>query len=292
MNFRFTPQTAREVVEHATCTLCPVVDRITGDNRRALAHIEEMDRPAVYVATFKDDNRTYTYVGMTGCAQERPLGPHLAGADHIYVIADAEDRLDRRDLMVLERSGFAWLETLNGYAPTHQERPNAEAVGQRRFAQLQGFLSSALLIVQARGWEFQTVPAGQLARHPRAYDEMARVTDRSFPPGGDIVRLSKVGVHARAIWLGEAAGLILFPQSTVRREIVRSAPKILGARREELVHTGVLTQGDWGEYRLSRMLWFDNFTAAGAFVTGSCTTLRDWRLVRRLGSDPGLHLVP
>jgi hypothetical protein len=45
-----------------------------------------MDRPALYFATFTDKSSRFTYVGMTGCAQHRPVASHLEGADRIYLM--------------------------------------------------------------------------------------------------------------------------------------------------------------------------------------------------------------
>lgn len=282
MNIRFNSDTAAEAVERATgAELRPLVSRVAGEDRRALRHIEQLDRPAAYFATYTVEGGTAVYVGLTGCAQERPaVGQHLAGRntpDFVHVITEAEDRLDDRDVQVLERSLFARFDRLRGYAPRNRQRPTAQAVGQDRFSHLQMFLGSALLAIQSAGWLFQNTTPFALSASPGSFDDIVYNPLRHGALEGELAHLEKSGAVAQAVWMGPNRGMVVLEDSTVRRKIVPSAQKVLGARREELVFSGHLFVGHWGEYQVRRKLWFDTPTAAAEFITGSSGTLKDWK---------------
>lgn len=276
----FNPNTNPGTIERVTaCALRPVVDRISGNPRQALRNANDLDRPAIYLATFDRDHVTQVYVGMSSCVRDRLAGEHVAGASQVLVISDAEHRLSREDLMVLERAVHGWLEKLRGYMTMNGLSPNAEAVGPARFGELQLFLASALALIQQQGWLFTEISARGLQIPPKAFDELASFHRHRFVAGGEEIEIAKAGVTARAQWLGDGVGLFLLPGGQVRREVVSSGPKILAARREELLYQGHLALDENGDYRVIYPLRFATLTAAGEFVTGASAGPEHWRIV-------------
>lgn len=115
-------------------------------------------------------------------------------------------------------------------------------------------------------------------REPHAFDDLVRWHDDRANPKGELLEISKSGITARVIWMGEQKGAFVLRDSLVRREIVPSAPRILAARREELLYGGYLGVERYGDYRVRYPLWFPTLGAAAEFVTGSSANRKDWHL--------------
>ena len=261
----------------------PAVTRVAGDDRRDLANVLDLDRPAAYIAVFQPTAGNYEfYVGHTGCGQDRPaVGPHLELAEQIIVITDEAGNLTVADAEVVERAIWATLRGL-GYC-VRGYIPNAGRVRQQRYDLLQLFRASSLIAVKGAGWLFGEVSANRLIATPN----QSGATFYNFGlghPDGDEVTLDKVGVHAKGVRL-PSGEFVLLAESQIRKATVPSAGNLLGAMREELVHGGWLKSTPYAYYVLRRPLVFASLTAAAQFVTGSTSTASDWTPV-----DPRAHL--
>ncbi len=264
----------------------PVVTRVAGEDRRDLASVLDLNRPAAYIGVFQPEAGVFDfYVGHGGCGQQRPaIGPHLELAEQILVITDAAGNLTVTDAEVVERSIWTTLRGLNynvrGYIP------NAGHVGQQRYDLLQLVRASSLIAIKSAGWLFGEVSANRLITTPN----QAGATFYNLGlghPDGDEVTLDKVGVHARGVRL-PSGEFVLLTDSQIRKVTVPSAGNLLGAMREELFHSGWLKPTSCAHYILRRPLVFASPTAAAQFVTGSTSTASDWEPVN---PGPRLRLV-
>ena len=264
----------------------PVVTHVAGDDRRDLASVLDLNRPAAYIGVFQPKAGAFDfYVGHGGCGQQRPaIGPHLELAEQILVITDAEGNLTVADAEVLERSIWATLRGL-GYS-VRGHIPNAGRVGQQRYDLLQVFRANSLVAIKSAGWLFGEVNANRLIATPNQSGATFYNLGLGHP-AGDEVTLDKVGVQARGFRMPDG-GFVLFADSQIRKATVPSAGNLLGAMREELFHSGWLKSTPYAHYVLRRPLVFASPTAAAQFVTGSTSTASDWEPVN---PGPRLRLV-
>ena len=274
--------------------LRPVVHRVAGEDRLALRGILELGQPAVYVAMFAHGSDAMScYVGSTGCGQKRPaLGAHLGEPDlatEIFVITDARNGLAVRDVRVLERTLYAKLAEMMDWK-MRCELPVAGPVGLLRFERLQLFSAAALVAIKQESWAFADVPAHRLVSSPARFGNVLYDYFQGAPVGEEIV-LQKVGITAKGIWMGADKGVALLKGSEVRREIVPSVSRVIGARREELTHGGHLRRAPSGNYVVHRDLWFPTLTGAAKFTTGTPATAADWVLAGPPKDAPRIRLA-
>jgi hypothetical protein len=252
----------------------PTVTRVAGEDRRDLASVLDLNRPATYIALFQLKAGVFDfYVGHAGCGQQRPaMGPHLELAEQILVITDAAGNLTVADAEVVERSIWATLRGL-GYS-VRGYIPNAGRVGQQRYDLLQLFSASSLIAIKANGWLFGEVSSTRLITTPNQSGATFYNLGLGHPVGEEVT-LDKVGVHAKGVRL-PSGEFVLFADSEIRKVTVPSAGNLLGAMREELFHSGWLKPTSCAHYILRRPLLFASPTAAAQFVTGSTSTASDW----------------
>jgi hypothetical protein len=261
-----TPAAGLTRLEASTFSAHVVVG--AGNKRGSFGRMPQLNCPGIYGLM----NGSSIYVGVSGDVGRRiATGQQpITGVDTIFAITDSSGTLTIEDARACERILWSRCVALGDRLPVNG-LPDGEAVGARRYSELDLFVTQASLALREQRLLFTRGSVRGLLAGPR--NEPRRTGPLRLPsdaPAGEVFELV-FGDGLKALAAREAEDhWLLLRGSDVRVETAATAGAGPSFLRAAWAHSGLLElSADGSSYVVTRDLVFSSGSAAAVFCTGA-----------------------